>query len=188
MNSYRQAEIERRNQIKEIKGKVIEADYEKGLYRVSDGQGFESGWLPLKTNRAGGDQSYMALDMGEQVTIECSNGDPSQAHIVGSFYNNDSEQPSSSPDKHIMQYKNGTKIEHDRDNDSILVHLPSGGAITVNADGGTAWLGDINITGDINVKGNINVTGGDVKADSISLQNHTHGGVDSGSASTSKPK
>lgn len=38
------------------------------------------------------------------------------------------------------------------------------------------------------VTGDIKVSGGDVTADGISLQNHTHGGVQGGSGSTGKPQ
>lgn len=46
--------------------------------------------------------------------------------------------------------------------------------------------GDVSITGDLLVNGNITVTGGDVVADSISLKNHTHPGVQPGGDSTGK--
>ena len=38
------------------------------------------------------------------------------------------------------------------------------------------------------VTGDIKVSGGDVTADGISLQNHTHGGVQGGSGTTGKPQ
>lgn len=59
--------------------------------------------------------------------------------------------------------------------------------------------GSVNIKGNVNIQGNITCTGtseisgtitchGDVKASGISLQNHIHGGVESGGSSTSGPR
>ena len=51
----------------------------------------------------------------------------------------------------------------------------------------TTIKGNVEVDGDISATGNISSTG-DVTTSSISLNNHTHGGVESGSASTSAPK
>lgn len=50
----------------------------------------------------------------------------------------------------------------------------------VNASGGGTFNGDLNINGSVHASG-------DVTAGSVSLQHHTHGGVQTGGGSTSQP-
>lgn len=69
--------------------------------------------------------------------------------------------------------------------DAIIIDK-SGKRITVSNAG-------IAIRGDVSIEGNLTLTGkvaasGDVTAASTSLQNHTHGGVQTGSGSTGKPQ
>lgn len=180
--NYRQAESERKAAIKDIKGTIFAADYEKGLYRVTDGEGWESNWLPLKVQKAGGDVFYAPLDIGEQVKVECPGGDPAQGEITGSFYSDNSPPPSQNPDKMIMNFKNGTKIEHDRSTNSYILSLPGGGTMKIDADGGTIWEGSINLN-----NGTITVINGDVIADGVSLKTHKHSGVVPGGAKTGPP-
>jgi len=65
-----------------------------------------------------------------------------------------------------------------------------GGGITVGgtitAPGGGAISGNIEVTGSLKASGNIETTS-DVKAGTISLKTHVHGGVQTGSGSTSTP-
>lgn len=180
--SYRQAEAERKQAITKLKGRIFEADYEKGLYRVTDGEGWESNWLKLKVQKAGDDVFYAPLDVGEQVEVECPGGDPAQGEITGSYYSDDSPPPSQSPDKMIMNFKNGTTIEHDRKSNTYTLSLPGGGKMKIDANGGTTWEGSINVN-----NGTITVTGGDVIADGISLKHHKNTGVTPGGALTGPP-
>ncbi len=170
--AYRQAEAERKAAIKDVKGTIFDYNPASGLYRVADGEGWESGWMPLKVAKAGGDVFYAPLDIGEQVIVECPAGDLSQGVIAGSFYSEASPPPSASPDKMMMKFKNGTVIEHDRAGDNLDIKLPSGGTININANGGTSWIGDINIKGNVSIDGLLLVT----KNTSIG-QNLTVGGA-----------
>jgi hypothetical protein len=54
------------------------------------------------------------------------------------------------------------------------------GNMTIAGDGGAGTMGCTNIT--------INITTGDIVADGISLKNHTHGGVATGTGSTGVPE
>lgn len=64
-------------------------------------------------------------------------------------------------------------------NGAITVH--TGQTLTVSADGGaTITAPTVQVNGDVHVSG-------DVVAGSVSLKNHTHGGVQGGSAHSAKP-
>ena len=69
-------------------------------------------------------------------------------------------------------------------------NLPSD-AVVISTEDGNAYIaikpGQIELVGNVSVSGGINATG-DVKAGNISLQSHTHGGVESGPGSTGRPQ
>jgi len=66
-----------------------------------------------------------------------------------------------------------------------------GNAIALGMADGSCYIavtaGGIEIKGDVTLAGKLDATG-DVKAGSISLQSHTHGGVESGAGSTGQPQ
>lgn len=70
-----------------------------------------------------------------------------------------------------------------------LAGLVSGDAALYDAHGHTLILsaGGIAIVGDLTVNGKITASG-DIKAGNISVESHTHGGVQAGSASTGAPQ
>ena len=57
----------------------------------------------------------------------------------------------------------------------------------VSVDGDLNVSGNIEATGTVKAAGNIESSGGDVIAGSVSLKTHVHGGVTTGSGSTSVP-
>lgn len=75
-------------------------------------------------------------------------------------------------------YSNGIEIK----NGSSLIHINDDGSIEItNGSGVISMSGStISITGDVNVSG-------DVIAGTISLKNHVHSGVQSGSSNSGKP-
>lgn len=75
-------------------------------------------------------------------------------------------------------YTNGIEIK----NGNSLIHINDDGSIEItNGSGVISMSGTtINITGDVNVSG-------DVKAGTVSLKNHIHSGVTSGSSNSGKP-
>lgn len=93
------AEMERRGQNQKRTGTVVEANYEKGLYRVqlkekgSNGKPYITGWLPLKEMAAGEIKMYVPLSVGEQVTVKSENGDLSDAEIEHSINSKDNAKP-----------------------------------------------------------------------------------------------
>jgi len=55
------------------------------LYRVEMADN-KTYWMPMLALRAGKDQSYWALEIGEQVAVLAASGDPMQSVIIGALY------------------------------------------------------------------------------------------------------
>ncbi|QNT78288.1 Gp138 family membrane-puncturing spike protein [Entomobacter blattae] len=80
---------------------------------------------------------------------------------------------------------------HSEEKVAHVIHLDPQEGITISSSQPVKIMADIEVKGSITVEGNLKLTGqvtatGDVKAGSISLQNHTHGGVRSGEGTTGK--
>ena len=144
-------------------GTVAEADYGTARVRVLIG-GLTSAWLPWLTGRAGGDRSWAAPEVGEQVLVACPDGDPVSGVVVGAIYQQDYAAPADNADVHRTTYSDGAVIEYDRGAHALTATLPSGataslsasGGVTVAADGGvtiTAATGGVSITGTLTVSG-----------------------------------
>jgi phage baseplate assembly protein V len=57
----------------------------------------------------------------------------------------------------------------------------------ITASAGTGGTGDVAIAGNLNVTGNIETVAGNVKAGTVQLKTHVHGGVQTGAGSTAAP-
>ena len=106
---YRLAELERRGQNAKRTGKVVEADYEKGLYRIelkkegSTGEPYLSPWLKMKELGAGKIKVYCPLSIGEQVSIKSESGDLADAEIEGSLNWKDEPRPHNKGGEFVLQ-------------------------------------------------------------------------------------
>lgn len=172
--SRRLQELEARIANMERKGVVHSADYEAGLVRVQYGVATESeaplltAPLPWITARAGGDRTWWAPDIGEQVIVRSPGGDMTQGVVYPALYSSEHPAPSSDPNDHTTVYQDGTTITYNR-----ASHV-----LTLNV------MGDVvaNVQGNIDavVGGNMDVeTGGHVNAvaNTISLDGAGGGGV-----------
>lgn len=133
---------------------------------------FETAWLSFLTPNAGGNQFYCLPDVGELVAI-LLDARGEGGCVLGTIYNNQDPAPASSNDIWLKKFSNGTTIEHNRRTGNLTIH--TSGKVIVN-----------NCNIDVN-SGTITVNGGDVIADGISLKNHVHVNVASGSSKTGKP-
>jgi phage baseplate assembly protein V len=160
-------------------GKVAEIDRTQGRVKVQFGD-VKTPWLPWQTSRAGSVKSWSPPAIGEQVCVVSPMGELGAGFVMGGAINY-TDRPA--PD-------NRENVER--------IDLPSGGAYEINV-GGTKILADNGKVqlivggttmqlsgGKITLNGDIEVTG-DVKAGSISLKTHVHGGVMPGGSTTSTP-
>jgi phage baseplate assembly protein gpV len=156
-------------------GKVAEIDRDTMRVKVAF-NGVTSPWMPWQTARAGAVKTWSPPAVGEQVCIISPFGELGSGFVMGGAINYDDQ---AAPD-------NRENVEK--------ITLPSGGAYEIHvgsnvltiAGGKLTFTGDVEITGKITATGDI-ITPADVKAASISLKSHVHGGVEPGGATTGQP-
>jgi len=184
-------------------GTVEDADYTgaKVLVRCDD---ISTDWLPWMTRRAGADRDWWAPEIGEQVIVIAPSGLMGGAFVLPALYADAHPEPAASPDIHTIRYGNGDTVTHNRADGSWFVQCAgpvtviAGGAVTVKAPSVTLDTPQTTCTGKLTVhglltwlagmagkkgkssasaaeiEGDVRVLSGDVKADNISLKQHTH--------------
>ena len=173
VQEFRLVELARRLANVVRPGVIAEADYAASRVRVKYGEGLEEAlteWLPWVTTRAGGDRTWHAPEVGEQVLLLSPSGDLAQAVALPGIYQDSRSAPAADVDKHLTHYSDGAEIEYDRAAHKLKAVLPAGGTAEITADGGVAITGDVTITGNVTATGNIDAegdieAGGDVTAD-----------------------
>lgn len=146
-------------------GRVAETDYPKARARVTLNDGLSSAWLPWLACRAGGDRTWWAPEVDEQVLVVCPDGDPARGVIVGALYCQDASAPAAVETVHRTLYKDGASIEYDREAHALKATLPDGGTAELTAKGGITLIGPTEIQGTLKVteattlKNTLNVTG-----------------------------
>jgi phage baseplate assembly protein V len=153
-------------------GTIAQADYANARVRVQAGD-ILTGWMPWQTSRAGGDISWHAPEVGEQVVVLSPSGELNQGVVLTGVYQNAHAQPVNTPEKHHTIYKDGAIIEYDREAHHLKAILPGGATTELISDGGITIIGDITLTGNITMSGTLTAAI-DVIANGISLHNHDH--------------
>ena len=148
-------------------GRVVSVNPGAATAVVSFGD-LQSPALPVGQMRAGAIQFWWMPSAGEQVLVACQGGDIAQGVIVASIYAGNA--PSS-----------------------------DGAVPMINLAGGKMIIdGTLEVTGDMKVDGKVEVGGaitaadgitaqGDVKGGSVSLNDHTHQGVEAGGDNSGAP-
>jgi phage baseplate assembly protein V len=200
MSNARLGDIERRLSNMIRPGTVLEADYEKARIKVALGKN-KTGWLPWVAGRAGGDRSWHAPEVGEQVLVVAPSGELASAFIMpgGVYRKDDAEAPATSPEISRTTYKDGAVVEYDRENHAHKIEVPSGGTALVKVGGATFEVkaSEIKLTvggssikiagGGITIEGPVTQTGGNLTSDGIGLKTHRHTGVTAGAGNTAGP-
>ena len=101
------------------------------------------------------DKSYHIPDIGEQVVCFMDEHDEDGA-VLGCIYSVADTTPVQSADKWHVKMKDNASFEYDRNLHALAVNLPSGGTMTLTANGATIQIdsgGNVNLTaaGDINL-------------------------------------
>ncbi|EMD4144469.1 phage baseplate assembly protein V, partial [Salmonella enterica] len=120
---------------------------------------------------------------------------PQQGFILGSFYDETHTPPSNTANKRVIRFRNGTRIENDRESNSLLVDavgdvtVKATGTVTIDAPetiitGNTTVKGLLTYLGGLkgsseggtaaDIQGEIKVTKGDVVVDGIGVKKHHH--------------
>ncbi|QEW06356.1 phage baseplate assembly protein V [Nitrincola iocasae] len=153
-------------------GSIAEVDHAGRKLRVKTG-GLLTGWLPWPAEVGRNYRRWRPLRTGTQVVLACPSGDPAQAVIIQILYTTALNAPSADPDIDLIQFDNGSYIEHNAVNNTLNIHCS--GEITLSYE-------------HLFMKGPVTQTGGDMTSDGISAQNHTHGGITPGPANTGEPE
>jgi len=143
-------------------GRVEEADYERARVRVRIGAAV-TGWLPWLTARAGGDSSWWAPEVGEQVVVLSPDGELAAGVVLAAIYRAAHPAPAGSPNVHRVEYADGTWVEYDREAHALRaycvgeVQIEAEGDIAAQAGGAIALAaaGDVTIA----AGGNVKITG-----------------------------
>lgn len=168
-------------------GTVIEVDLAEALARVELGEAYESDWMPWAPARTGATRIWSPPSVGEQVIILCPDADLESGFIVAGLFC-DQFPPPESRAVDVIQFGDDAVIRYDSAAHKLEAILPAGGEViltapaklTVNAAGGFIINGDITLNGKLTASD-------DVLAGAISLKNHKHGQVQTGSAQSGKP-
>jgi len=167
-------------------GVVRELDEANGRVRI-DADGMLTDWIPWLERRAGpGVRSWCAPEPGEQVMLACPYGDPGQALVLGSLYQDRFPAPADSRLRQRTEFADGSFVEYDRETTTLTVHAGSGNVIVHCSNAQVmatqSVLLDtpsIKATGDLEVAGAITAgkdisTPAEIKAGAIGLKAHTH--------------
>ena len=133
-------------------------------------EGVLSGWLPILSPWIGAGWGMACPPgIGDQVMVLPQEGEAEHGVIIGRLWSQTQVTPGTPVGELWLVHGSGSFLKLHQD-----------GTVEGNA---ARW----NLTGDLHVTGQV-VASGDVLAGSISLQNHVHGGVMSGSGATGLPE
>lgn len=142
-------------------GVIAEADYPAARVKVTIGS-ILTEWLPWFTTRAGGDRTWHAPEVGEQVMVFCPSGDIGNGVVMPAIYSDAKPANAAAATVHRTTYADGAVIEYDRAAHELKLTIP--GKVTVNATGNvTATVGgnlSATVTGTtaVNSTGAVSVT------------------------------
>ncbi|MBF7683861.1 phage baseplate assembly protein V [Acinetobacter sp. B5B] len=172
--------------------------------------------LRLLNLRAGKDLTHDLPSIHEECIVFSPSGVLEAGVVFVGLNNDDFPAPSNDPAIKLRLYEDGALISYDVKNHSLQAILPKGATAILTADGGLTINGDTTINGNLTTNGDVktignttmtgnntvggsqSVTGtsqstgsistsGDVTASGISLQNHKHNGIKSGTDTSGGP-
>jgi phage baseplate assembly protein gpV len=132
MDNWALSDIERRLANVIRFGVVDQLDETGALVRVRSG-GVLTDWLRWRTNRAGPDLDWWALEPGEQVILLAPNGELNQAVVIGSINQLAYPAPGNRKTLHRVKYADGTTKDYDRAASIDRATYPDGTVIEYDA-------------------------------------------------------
>jgi len=136
-------------------GSIEHADYATARVRVRIGPLLTT-WLPWLTSRAGGDRSWWAPEIGEQVLVLSPSGDMGQGVVMPALYSTAKPPPAGAETVHRMIYADGAIIEYDRQTHRLKADIPGNVQVIAAGDITAQATGKITAT----AGGNIEATAG----------------------------
>lgn len=174
MNNYDMTEMNRALSNLIRVGNIRAVDAANALVRVAFG-GCVSDWIPWGTSRAGNRRDWTMPNVGEQVMVFAPFGDPTQAVVGPSIFQDDFSAPATSPDKDVTVFPDGTTFEYDSATNTYTQTIAGSGnwvfnlknaqinteTATVTAETSvTLDTPETTITGNLTVEKNLTMGGG----------------------------
>jgi phage baseplate assembly protein V len=129
-------------------GTIAELDEANARAKVDLGD-ITTDWLPWGTTRAGGDRSWSAHEVGEQVIVLAPSGELAAAAIMGAIPQDAHPAPASSKDHTRYQWGDGAFQDYDRAGHHYVLDIPSAGDLTLHVGAATLVLKNSDITAHI---------------------------------------
>ena len=158
--------------------------------------GLDTDWLPWGVARAGGTRTASAPTVGEQRLVFSPYGDTGQAVIGQAIYQDDHAAPTATADEDVTVYPDGTRVSYRSDTNTLQIDVSGDAKVIVNCKQATVRAEtsvtldtpETSLTGNLTVAGNATFSGSSVTHGGKNIgKTHTHGGVQSGPASTAVP-
>jgi phage baseplate assembly protein V len=186
-------------------GIIEECQPDKGLYRVRiDEDDIKTKFIPVVVPNSKSTKFEAPLEVGEHVALLMDER-AEDGIIVGAIYS-EADKPENGAGENVWRttFADGSYIKFDKSSGDltvntkgkVIVESASDVEITctklkvtgdVEVNGSITGSNGLEVTGKIEATGNIESTAGDVKALTISLLTHVHGGVTPGLSPTSTP-
>lgn len=134
---FNAAEADRRIANTVSVGTVEEADYATARLRLRIGA-LLTGWVPWADGRAGGNRTWSAPEIGEQMILLAPGGDIALGVAIGGIYSDAHPAPAASPEIHRIDYGDGSFIQFDRASGKLTISttgdidLIAGGNVKIN--------------------------------------------------------
>lgn len=112
--AFRQTETERRLTNMIVPGVIAAADYAKARVRVRAGDTLTD-WLPWMTPRAGGDVSWWAPEVGEQVLVFSPAGEPGQGWVQAAAFSDAAPPPADRETLRVEKFADNAFWKYDRE-------------------------------------------------------------------------
>lgn len=152
--------------------------------------------LPVIVPGSKKNKHYHLPDVDEDVLCVFLPNGTSRGFVIGSFYNVNNSPPVTSGDKEHVTFSDDTVVEYDRSSSTMTLNCV--GTINITAASGVNITGNLTVSGNITTSGKLAASGsittsssmtavGNVSANGISVESHTHSGVKAGSDNTGAP-
>lgn len=179
-------------------GTIAHVDQGAARCRVASGD-LTTDWIPWLAMRAGETVAWSSPSIGEQVVLLSPEGDPANAIALCGLYTDAVPAPASAAGQTVVTFADGAVLRYDADAHALDAVLPSGGQVTITADGGVTINGPLTVNGDTQINGNTGIDGdasvtGTATADTDvigagkSLKSHKHTGVQTGGGISGPPQ